>query len=224
MLASVGADAALQPILTGNNHDLAGSIGASTFSELDRDGGNRREGGDIRAHYFPLRHPDSTNFDLAQLFQWLRDLIASDVRIATQNGSYDWGWLRTDAGIKMPPADRLEETGRHIVKRPNLMQIGCRTVGEDYLLEKIADVLAALVVQKGGAKVASPGVVKRHVQDRLAVVEGDVERLHRSGMVVQFPHQHACAIAENFRHALMHAPAHKFGAYGHVALSFKPSE
>jgi DNA polymerase-1 len=67
--------------------------------------------GGIRAHYFPLRHPDSDNFDPAQLFQWLRDLIASDVRIVTQNGLYDWGWLRTEADIKMPPAERLEEIG-----------------------------------------------------------------------------------------------------------------
>jgi DNA polymerase I-like protein with 3'-5' exonuclease and polymerase domains len=69
------------------------------------------EGGDIRAHYFPLRHPDSANRDPAQVFQWLRDLIASDVHIVTQNGLYDFGWLRTDAGIPMPPAERLEEIG-----------------------------------------------------------------------------------------------------------------
>jgi DNA polymerase I-like protein with 3'-5' exonuclease and polymerase domains len=67
--------------------------------------------GKIRAHYFPLRHPDSDNFDPAQLFQWLRDLIASDVRIVTQNGIYDWGWLRAEADIRMPPAERLEEIG-----------------------------------------------------------------------------------------------------------------
>src|SRR5262249_11415250 len=42
---------------------------------------------------------------------WLRDLIASDVRFVTQNGLYDWGWLRTEAGIKMPPSERLEEIG-----------------------------------------------------------------------------------------------------------------
>jgi hypothetical protein len=30
-------------------------------------------GGGIRAHYFPLRHPDSNNIDAAQVFQWLRD-------------------------------------------------------------------------------------------------------------------------------------------------------
>src|SRR6516164_7299847 len=70
-----------------------------------------RDSGAIRAHYFPLRHPDSQNFDPGQVFQWLRDLVASDVRIVTQNGLYDWGWLRTEAGIAMPRSDRLEEIG-----------------------------------------------------------------------------------------------------------------
>ena len=70
-----------------------------------------RAEGESRAHYFPLRHPDTQNFDPEQLFRWLRDLVASDVRFVTQNGLYDWGWLRTDAGIKMPPSDRLEEIG-----------------------------------------------------------------------------------------------------------------
>ena len=31
-------------------------------------------GADTRAHYFPLRHPDSNNFDPAQVYQWLREL------------------------------------------------------------------------------------------------------------------------------------------------------
>jgi DNA polymerase I-like protein with 3'-5' exonuclease and polymerase domains len=70
-----------------------------------------RADGGIRAHYFPLRHPDTANFDRAQLFQWLKDLIASGVCIITQNGLYDWGWLRAEAGILMPPSDRLEEIG-----------------------------------------------------------------------------------------------------------------
>src|SRR5262249_28625119 len=35
----------------------------------------------------------------------------SDVRFVTQNGLYDWGWLRAEAGIKMPPSERLEEIG-----------------------------------------------------------------------------------------------------------------
>jgi DNA polymerase I-like protein with 3'-5' exonuclease and polymerase domains len=68
-----------------------------------------RDDSGIRAHYFPIRHPDSKNFDPAQVFAWLKDLVASDVRFVTQNGLYDWGWLRTDAGILMPPAEGLEE-------------------------------------------------------------------------------------------------------------------
>jgi DNA polymerase I-like protein with 3'-5' exonuclease and polymerase domains len=69
----------------------------------------RVEGG-IRAHYFPIRHPDSENFERGQIVNWLRDLIAADVRIVTQNGLFDWGWVRADFGLKMPPAERLEET------------------------------------------------------------------------------------------------------------------
>jgi hypothetical protein len=32
----------------------------------------------IRRHYFPLRHPDTNNVDCAQVFAWLRDLVASN--------------------------------------------------------------------------------------------------------------------------------------------------
>ena len=59
-----------------------------------------RAEGEIRGHYFPLRHPDTENFDPEQVYQWLRDLVAADVRIVTQNGLYDWGWLRAEAGIR----------------------------------------------------------------------------------------------------------------------------
>ena len=27
------------------------------------------------------------------------------------NGIYDWGWLRAEGGVVMPPSDRLEEIG-----------------------------------------------------------------------------------------------------------------
>jgi DNA polymerase I-like protein with 3'-5' exonuclease and polymerase domains len=70
-----------------------------------------REGGEICARYFPLCHPDSHNFDRQQLFQWMKDLVASGVRLVSQHGLYDWGWLRTEAGILMPPSERLEEIG-----------------------------------------------------------------------------------------------------------------
>jgi DNA polymerase I-like protein with 3'-5' exonuclease and polymerase domains len=70
-----------------------------------------RDGDIVRAHYFPIRHPDSANFDPQQIKQWFRDHVASNVRFVTQNGGYDFGWLRCEFGIQMPPGDRLEEIG-----------------------------------------------------------------------------------------------------------------
>ena len=70
-----------------------------------------RAGGEIRAHYFPIRHPDSKNLDPAQVSRWLRDHVASRVRFVTQKGLYDWGWLRADLGVTMPPSEQLEEIG-----------------------------------------------------------------------------------------------------------------
>jgi DNA polymerase I-like protein with 3'-5' exonuclease and polymerase domains len=67
--------------------------------------------GGIHSHYFPTRHPDSENFAPEQVHQWVRDLIAADVRIVGQNTLYDFGWLRAEADIKMPTAERLEEIG-----------------------------------------------------------------------------------------------------------------
>ena len=65
----------------------------------------------IRGNYFPLRHPDSQNFDRENVARWLKDHIAADVKFTTQNGLYDWGWLRTDLGVAMPSSDQLEEIG-----------------------------------------------------------------------------------------------------------------
>ena len=70
-----------------------------------------RDDSGIRGNYFPLRHPDSENFERENVTRWLKDHIAAGVRIVTQNGLYDWGWLRADLGITMPPSDQLEEIG-----------------------------------------------------------------------------------------------------------------
>ena len=52
-----------------------------------------RAGGEIRAHYFPLRHPDSHNFDREQVFRWLRDHVDSGVCTSSpRTAVYDWGW------------------------------------------------------------------------------------------------------------------------------------
>ena len=65
----------------------------------------------ICANYFPLRHPDSENFERENVIRWLKDLSAAGVRFVTQNGLYDWGWLRSDLGVQMPPSEQLEEIG-----------------------------------------------------------------------------------------------------------------
>jgi DNA polymerase I-like protein with 3'-5' exonuclease and polymerase domains len=70
-----------------------------------------RADGEMRAHYLPIRHPDTNNFNPDQLYHWLKDHVASGVRFVTQNGVYDWGWIRAEADIRMPPSDRLEEIG-----------------------------------------------------------------------------------------------------------------
>ena len=58
-----------------------------------------------------MRHPDSENFERENVTRWLTDHIAAGVKFITQNGIYDWGWLRTDLGIIMPPSEQLEEIG-----------------------------------------------------------------------------------------------------------------
>ena len=55
--------------------------------------------------------PTADNFDPAQVYRWLKDHIAAGVRFVTMNGLYDWGWLRTDGGVLMPPSNQLEEVG-----------------------------------------------------------------------------------------------------------------
>ena len=59
----------------------------------------------------PMRHPATANLDSTQVYHWLKDMIAAGVRFITMNGSYDWGWLRSEGGILMPASDCLEEIG-----------------------------------------------------------------------------------------------------------------
>ena len=60
---------------------------------------------------FPLRHPDSENFERENVTCWLNDHIAAGVKFITLNGLYDWGWLWADLGVAMPPSEQLEEIG-----------------------------------------------------------------------------------------------------------------
>ena len=46
--------------------------------------GYHAEGG-LKGVYFPMRHPDTQNFDPEQIYQWTRDHITAGVRFVTQN-------------------------------------------------------------------------------------------------------------------------------------------
>jgi DNA polymerase I-like protein with 3'-5' exonuclease and polymerase domains len=70
-----------------------------------------RADGEIRSHYIPIRHPNSNNFPVKQVFSWLKDLVASDVHIVGHNLLYDLGWLETDGGVAVPASGRLDDTG-----------------------------------------------------------------------------------------------------------------
>jgi DNA polymerase I-like protein with 3'-5' exonuclease and polymerase domains len=71
-----------------------------------------RTEGEVHGLYFPLRHPDTENFDPDNVYRWLNDHVAADaLRFVTQNGLYDWGWLRVEGNVRMPPSERIEEIG-----------------------------------------------------------------------------------------------------------------
>src|SRR5262249_15454353 len=55
-----------------------------------------------------LSHP-SPSENLLDSIGTEHALAASDVRIITKNGLYDWGWLYADAGLEMLSPERLEE-------------------------------------------------------------------------------------------------------------------
>jgi DNA polymerase I-like protein with 3'-5' exonuclease and polymerase domains len=70
-----------------------------------------REAGTLHSLYAPIAHPDTQCLPRETVAGWLRGVVASDVHIVTQGGLYDWGWLRADLGVTMPPGERVEEVG-----------------------------------------------------------------------------------------------------------------
>lgn len=49
--------------------------------------------------YAPIAHPDSPNFDKAQVGRWLKDLVRSGTRLVFQNAPYDVGWIWAEWGL-----------------------------------------------------------------------------------------------------------------------------
>jgi hypothetical protein len=75
--------------------------------------------GGIRGNYFPMRHPDSQNFERENVARWLKDLIAAGVKFKTQNGIYDWGWLGADHSARQSrPCGGKRGSGKRRSKHP----------------------------------------------------------------------------------------------------------
>jgi DNA polymerase I-like protein with 3'-5' exonuclease and polymerase domains len=110
-----------------------------------------REGGEIRAFYAPIQHPDSNNFTREQVARWIKDHIAAGVKFATVNGLFDWGWLRTDLGILMPPASQIEEVGALAVTvDENLHRYGLDALCATYGLPGKDEALLREAVESAG--------------------------------------------------------------------------
>jgi DNA polymerase I-like protein with 3'-5' exonuclease and polymerase domains len=62
-----------------------------------------RTGTEIQKIYVPVAHPDSDNFDKAQVARWVTD-ITRKRRVVFFNAGYDIGWLHADMGVPVPPA------------------------------------------------------------------------------------------------------------------------
>jgi hypothetical protein len=78
-----------------------------------------RNASDAHRLYVPVAHPDSANFDKAQVSAWLKALFASSTRLVFHNAIYDLGWIKTEFGIDPPPAERLHDTNEFSAPPPS---------------------------------------------------------------------------------------------------------
>lgn len=80
-----------------------------------------RQGKELKRIYVPIRHPETANFDKANVAQWVKDITQKN-RVVLMNGPYDIGWLEQDLGVPVPPviddigcmAVMIDETRRPI--------------------------------------------------------------------------------------------------------------
>lgn len=52
--------------------------------------------------YFPVRHPETSNWDQGPLVSYLHDLFNSSTRVVFHRAIYDLGWLTTSWGLPIP--------------------------------------------------------------------------------------------------------------------------
>ena len=118
----------------------------------------------IRGNYFPLRHPDSRNFEGENVARWLKDLIAAGVKFKTQNGIYDWGWLGADLGVAMPPSEQLDEIGAlATLIDENLFQYSLDALCKHYGLPGKDTALLEEAIKAAGFKISKQNPLQSYI-------------------------------------------------------------
>lgn len=60
------------------------------------------------SRYFPVRHPDSDNFPVENVLQWVRDHEQAGCEFVFHNSAYDVGWLKAEGvTLKTSPHDTM---------------------------------------------------------------------------------------------------------------------
>lgn len=58
--------------------------------------------------YVPIRHMETACMEPERVRAWLNEMIRGGVTFVTQHGSYDWGWLGAEWGLKVP-SEQVED-------------------------------------------------------------------------------------------------------------------
>lgn len=96
--------------------------------------------------YFPVRHPETSNWDEGPIISYLRDLFLSPVRVVFHRAIYDLGWLTT--AWKLPFPNNIEDSMimefmLHEYEKTFNLDDSCRRNGikgkDEHLLRQAAD-------------------------------------------------------------------------------------
>jgi len=62
-----------------------------------------REGEQVKSFYAPTQHPATTCLDACLVADWVAKHAQAGITMITHHGSHDWGWMRTEWGLKCAP-------------------------------------------------------------------------------------------------------------------------
>lgn len=96
--------------------------------------------------YYPIRHPDTSNWDVGPIRGLLLDLFRSDTRVVMHRAIYDLGWLTTEWELPIPrnlEDSMIMEFTLHEYEKTFNLDDSCRRNGikgkDEHLLKAAAD-------------------------------------------------------------------------------------